>query len=145
MILILKDLTFGNNEGTCRFIGGYNTVSETVRGRMSITNFDLEALLAIMDQKNDKINGKLTAEMTMRGTLTRPEVDLSGTLADAVAAGYPIRDVVINGAFINNVVELRQLTGKQGETGEFSVKGTVDIDGPIDADLNCNAVRVEPK
>ena len=106
----------------------YDMQTQALRGTMDMEHMDVGALLALADQKEDRITGQITSRATFGGTRGNPSAALTGTISEGAVAGYPVTDVALDISYAERVLTIKNLAGKQG-TGTFSAAGTADFNG----------------
>ena len=119
----------------------YDIDTQALRGTMDITRMDVGALLALANQKEDRITGQITSRAVLGGTRDNPSIALTGRIEEGTIASYPVRDVEIDAALANHVLTLRTLTGRQG-SGSFSATGTVDFNGMANVDVTASDIAL---
>ena len=112
----------------------YDTATRAISGQMQIERMDVQALLALANQKEDRLTGQITSAVRLGGTLDNPAISLTGEIEEGALASYPISDVVLDVALADRVLTIRKLSGTQGD-GSFSAAGTMDFDGTADVDV----------
>ena len=112
----------------------YDTATRALRGTMNIDRMDVQALLALANQKEDRLTGQITSVVRLGGTLDNPSISLTGEIAEGSLASYPVRDVALDVTLADRVLTVRKLAGEQGG-GSFSAVGTVDFDGLANVDV----------
>ncbi len=134
--LALKDFGFSQGEGTYRLDLALGLDDDALDGRVSIQNGDVNALAAILNQKNDVLQGALHVEAVLGGTSDNPAVRVEGVLPQGTAAGYDVHDVGFKGNFVNHVLTVDKLSGSQGSEGYFDSNAVINMDGPIQGRLS---------
>ena len=119
----------------------YDTETRTLRGAMDIEKTDVTALLALANQNENRITGKITSAVQLGGTLDNPSIALTGEITEGTLASYPVSRVVMDVALADDVLTLRTLTGNQGD-GAFSVSGTADFNGAANVDIAASDIAL---
>ncbi len=119
----------------------YDTQSEVLRGVMDVQRFDVGALLALANQREDRIGGEITSRIQIGGTRDNPTIGLTGEVAAGTVAGYPVTEAAVDVSLSNHVLTIDRLAGKQGD-GSFSATGTVDFNGMMDVDVTANEIAL---
>ena len=119
----------------------YDTETRALRGTMDITQMDVGALLALANQKEDRVAGKITSKVQLGGSLDNPSVALTGEIAEGTLASYPISNVKIDVALADRVLTVRTLAGKQG-SGAFTVSGTMDFNGMANVEIAASDIAI---
>ncbi len=119
----------------------YDTQTQALRGTMDMEKFDVAALLALANQKEDRIAGQITSRATFGGTRDNPSVALTGTITEGTIAGYPVTDVSVDLTLADHVLTIKTLEGRQG-AGTFSATGTVDFNGTSRVDVAASDIAL---
>ena len=106
----------------------YDMQTQALRGTMDMEKFDVGALLALANQKEDRITGQITSRAVFAGTRDNPSVALTGASSAGTVAGYPVTDVALEISYADHALMIKTLAGKQG-SGTFSAAGTADFHG----------------
>ncbi|WP_295162932.1 translocation/assembly module TamB domain-containing protein [Selenomonas sp. F0473] len=128
-------------EGTVSARLHYDTESQALRGTMEMEKFDVGALLALANQKEDRITGQITSRATFGGTRDNPSAALTGTISSGTVAGYPVTDVAVDIALADHVLTLKTVEGRQG-AGTFSAHGTVSEYGTSNVDITASDIAL---
>ncbi|WP_428566176.1 MAG: translocation/assembly module TamB domain-containing protein [Solidesulfovibrio sp. DCME] len=123
--------------------------SGALSGRITADS-DLSQMAVLLAQANTRIDGRLSADMRLGGTLAAPSV--SGNLALAAKslenadAGLVLRNVTMRAEAAGGVLTVSQAGGQDGRGGSFSLSGTVGVadlsNGPVDLALTLTRLRV---
>ena len=119
----------------------YDTATRAISGQMQIERMDVQALLALANQKEDRLTGQITSAVRLGGTLDNPSISLTGEIAEGTLASYPISDVALDVTLADRVLTVRKLSGTQGD-GSFSAVGTMDFDGTADVDVTATDIAL---
>ena len=119
----------------------YDIDTQALRGVMDISQMDVGGLLALANQKEDRLAGKITSRAVFGGTRENPSIALTGRIEEGAIASYPVSDVTIDASLANRVLMLRTLTGTQGR-GTFSAAGTADFDGLANVDITASDIAL---
>jgi translocation and assembly module TamB len=111
---------------------------------------DLSQMAVLLAQANTRVNGRLSADMRLGGTLAAPTV--SGDLALAAKklenadAGLVLHNLTLRAAASGGVLTVSQAGGQDGHGGSFSLTGSIGLadlaDGPVDLALTLTRLRV---
>jgi len=134
----LREFGFDQKEGRYRLNVGMGMDAYNLSGSASVRNADINALLAMLDQKNDKIQGRLDADAVLGGSLDNPSVRMSGSILSGLLAGYDVHDVAFQASIADRVLAVEKLTGSQGETGHFDALASISMDGPIQGTISAH-------
>ena len=80
-----------------------------------------------MNQKNDLVQGRLNCSATLGGTVDNPQVSVYGSMSKGTVGGYDVHDVDIDMQLADQVVTVKEIAGKQGSKGLFTLTGTVGV------------------
>ena len=118
-------------------------------GRVA-TDSDLTQMAALLAQANTRIDGRLTADMRLGGTLAAPS--LSGSLALAAKklenadAGLVLHNVLLRADASGGTLTVTQGSGQDGRGGSFTLTGQIGVsdlvNGPVDLALRLTRLRV---
>ena len=136
----LAPFSFRQNGGLYSLRLAGDLSDEHLRGKVKVEQGDLAAMLSIADAKNDALHGRVNADIEIGGTALFPQVSVRGVLTEGDVRGYPLTNVSIDGGLIGRVVTIRQFEGHQG-SGVLAVKGSIDLDGAIDARLSAQNIQ----
>lgn len=119
----------------------YDLDTRALSGTMQITQMEVQALLALANQKEDRLTGQISSTVRLGGTPDNPAISLKGDIAEGTLASYPVSDVALDVALANRVLTVRKLSGEQG-SGTFSAAGTVDFDGAANVDVTATDIAL---
>lgn len=119
----------------------YDIQTRGLRGSMDMENMDVAALLALANQSENRIAGRMTSAVQLGGTLDNPSIALTGEIAEGAFASYPLSDVALDMELADRVLTLRHLSGTQG-SGSFSAVGTADFDGMANVDIAASDIAL---
>ena len=131
----LEDFRFNDGEAICQVQVSMNLDSEMMSGEADVINSSIANLFTIFNQENNIIDGALNSKILISGTLRKPQGSLTGDISRGTLAGYDIHDINVDLRFVNNVIYVNQLEGKQGDKGEFKLLGSANLNGPLDLTL----------
>lgn len=134
--LALKDFGFSQGEGTYRLDGTLGLEDNALSGTASIRNADINALAAILGEKNDVLNGKMNVDAVLGGTLDDPLVRVEGMLPQGLVAGYDVHDVGFKGSYLHHLLTVDSLSGAQGASGYFDAAAVIQREGPIQGKIS---------
>ena len=141
-IIELDDTGFRQGtEGSVRARLRYDIDTQTIGGMMDIGQMDVGALLALANQKEERLTGTITSKVQLGGTLDNPSIVLMGEIGEGTLASYPIRHLMLDIGLENHVLRLRRLSGEQG-AGAFSVTGTADFNGLVNVDIAASDIAL---
>ena len=112
----------------------YDTETRALRGALDIEKMDVTALLALANQNENRITGKITTAVQLGGTPDNPSIALTGEIAEGTIASYPVQKLALDVALSDRVLTISKFAGTQGD-GSFSAVGTADFDGAANVDI----------
>ena len=123
---------FEQNGGSFDLAAAVNTETNALSGDVVIQNADVNALAAMLNQKNDFVQGKLSCSAELGGTTDNPAIALFGGMEQGTAGGYDIHGVNMDLRLRNHILYINTLSGEQGQNGKFSASGHLNLDnGPV--------------
>lgn len=143
-LLHIERFGFQQDTGTLDLEASYNTKTQALTGNAVIQNADVNAVTAMLNLKNDKVQGKMNAGVELGGTLDNPSGKMQGSIASGSAAGYDIHDVKVGAALKDHLLTIDTLEGKQGSDGSFEGKGSVNLsgDGSVKGNFSAQGISV---
>ncbi|WP_019551866.1 translocation/assembly module TamB domain-containing protein [Propionispira raffinosivorans] len=135
----LTSFTFHQSGGTFALQGSTNLNTSTLQGKLTVENADLAAILAMVNLKNEWVDGKLNGTIDLGGTVDNPHVRLLGSMGSGTLKGYPLSNISLDIELENRVATIHKFYGEQG-LGILRAAGTIDLDGPIDAQLSAQRI-----
>lgn len=131
----LDEFHFRDGAANCQMQLSMNLDNEMVSGEIDVTNANLAKLFIIANQKNDVLDGTLNSKILVSGTFNKLAGSLTGDISKGTLAGYDIHDIDVDARLLNNILYVNRLEGKQGEKGTFNLKGSANLNGPLDLTL----------
>ena len=111
---------------------------------------DLSDLGTVLARLNTRLAGRLTADLTLGGSLAAPAV--SGALALAASrlenadAGLVLQNIILRADAASGVLTIAKATGEDTKGGSFAITGKVGIadleNGPVDLAVQLSRLRV---
>lgn len=135
----LTSFTFNQAGGTFVLQGSTNLSTSALQGKLTVQNADLAAILAMVNLKNEWVDGKLDGTIDLGGTVDNPNSRLQGSMRSGTLKGYPLSNIVLDIELGNRVATIHQFYGEQG-LGVVKAAGTVDLEGSIDAQLSAQNI-----
>lgn len=135
----LTSFTFNQDGGTFALQGSMNLNTSALQGKLTVQNADLAAILAMVNLKNEWVDGKLNGTIDLGGTVDNPNSRLRGSMKSGTLKGYPLSNIVLDIELGNRVATIHQFYGEQG-LGVVKAVGTVDLEGSIDAQLSAQKI-----
>ena len=140
--VFFKDMSCRQNNGLYRFNGNVNISNKRIRGRLDVDKGDIHSLISAAGLPDNGINGTVTGNAVLGGTLNQPEVKLDAFVTDGSLGRYALNDVTVDAALDNRKIFVNDFSGSEGEIGRFSLKGTLDLDGDIQMHASLQSVDV---
>ena len=140
--VFFKDMSCQQNNGTYKFNGHVNVGNKRLKGRLEVDKGDIHSLVSAAGLPDNGINGIITGNAVLGGTLSQPEVKLNAFVTDGSLGRYALNDVTVDAVLDNRKVFVNDFSGSEGEKGRFSLKGTVDLDGDIRLHTSLQSVDV---
>jgi translocation and assembly module TamB len=139
----LQDFGFTEGKGSYDMALTYTPETQGIDGLAELQNVDVHNLCSLLGQKDVAVEGTLTSSAEFSGTLEHPGLRFEGKIPSGKIAGYDVHDLsVLLHMDENRVVTIDRFEGAQGDKGKFSAKGTVALDGPIDASFHAQGISL---
>ena len=126
----IPSINFMQGKGKFGFSGGYGIDTSEIYGYLDIEDAQLQPILAALAVPDKGINGRLNGHMSFNGTLSNPNVWLTGNLREGKIKQYPVESIAIDVAFENHVLKINDLSALQG-LGILVARGTADLNGSV--------------
>lgn len=133
--LAVPSFGFSQGEGKFAFSGGIGFAGGTLYGDLTAQNGSVAGLLAIFNIAAKDVDGRLDGHVAMGGTVTKPDIWLTGTLTKGKIKNYPLDNIEADIALRNNIVTINRFYAKQGD-GVLAARGTATIGGPMDVEIS---------
>jgi len=133
---------FVQNNGSYDMELAYNRDTEAIQGSVVVQDADVNAIAAILNYRNDKLQGHLTCTADIGGTLTNPLATLHGELAQGSVSGYDVHGVALDVHLLDRMLYIDKLQGQQGTDGQFSLQGSASLDGPLKGTLSAQNIQL---
>lgn len=138
--LVFAPFQFEQNGGLYTLRATTNIDTLQMEGHAEVKNGDMNGLLAIIDVKNDMVQGRIDGAIDFAGTLEKPTARLALYMPQGEVGGYPVTAVQLDGSLRNRIITLNRFDGRQGE-GAFAAAGVIDLDGDIKAQLSARQIQ----
>ncbi|SFT62111.1 translocation and assembly module TamB [Selenomonas sp. GACV-9] len=133
----LDKFRFEQNGGTYDVTASVNTETEALTGNVTIANADINALSALCNLKNDLVQGRLDCTAEVKGTISNPQVKLTGAMAKGTVGDYDVHDAAFDLRLLDKVLYVDKFAACQGDTGLLTLSGSAGLDGgPLAARLS---------
>ncbi len=129
--LTLDNFNFYQGDGRYSMQLAANTTTKNISGKVEVKNVDIPELAALANNKSKLLTGKLSSEITLGGTTENLSGKLKGEIVKGELAGYDLHDVNVDINLANQIVYVQKFAGKQGKSGEFDIRGTASLIGPV--------------
>ncbi|WP_295100167.1 translocation/assembly module TamB domain-containing protein [Selenomonas sp.] len=135
---------FEQNGGTYDAVASINTETKAITGEVVVQNADVNAITALLNQKNDLVQGRLNCSATLAGNVDNPQVAVYGSMPKGTVGGYDVHDVDIDIQLADQVVAVKKIEGKQGSNGLFSLSGTAGLaaEQPLQGKLSASDLEM---
>lgn len=143
-VLTIPEFSFSEGDGQYRF-DGIVRFDETkkMEGKFVTEGGHLGPLLAVFDIPDAGIDGALTGDITIGGTMNDPNIHVQGVMTDGLIKGeHPLTDVAIDAALNGNVITVNKFHGKQNQ-GILAIEGTADLNGELDLEMAGSHIDAE--
>ena len=135
---------FEQNGGTYDAVASINMETKAITGEVVVQNADVNAITALLNQKNDLVQGRLNCSATLAGNVDNPQVAVYGSMPKGTVGGYDVHDVDIDIQLADQVVAVKKIEGKQGSNGLFSLSGTAGLaaEQPLQGKLSASDLEM---
>lgn len=143
-VLTIPEFSFSEGDGQYRF-DGVMRFDETKKmdGKFVTEGGHLGPLLAVFNLPDAGVDGALTGDITIGGTMNDPNIHVQGVMTDGLIKGeHPLTDVAIDASLIGNVITVNKFYGKQNQ-GILAVEGTADLKGELDMEMAGSHIDAE--
>ena len=118
-----------------------DTESHALSGNVVVQDADLTNLCALLNQKNDVVQGTMNATAIVGGMAENPYLDVEGTMAQGTIAGYDVHGVEVAAKLEDRVLRINTCKGQQGD-GNFELTGTSSLDGTLGLKLTARDIAL---
>ena len=129
--IALEDFNFYQDNGLYSVQLSGNTQTKNINGKVEVRKVDIPELAALANKETKILTGKLSSEIIIAGTMENPSGRLKGEILKGELAGSDLHDVKLDVNLANQVVYVQKFAGKQGAAGEFDIRGTANLAGPL--------------
>ena len=126
----IENFGFKQNGGIFAFSGGFESITESIYGTVTVQNGQLGSLLAILHAPVKEIEGPLNGHIEIGGTLNRPNIAVKGNLYGGKIKNYPLDSVELDADYTGGVIHVNTFLAKQG-SGTLAVRGHADLAGDV--------------
>lgn len=130
--VFMDNLSFQQNEGLYKFNGQVNIDNKRIKGRLDVDKGDIHNLVVIGGLHDNGIRGTITGSSIFGGTLDEPEARVSAYITNGSLGSYAMDEVSLDASLDKRKIFIDNFSGKEGDDGSFSAKGTIDLDGDVD-------------
>lgn len=135
--VLMDDMAFSQEDGSYILNGAVNVDTKRIRGNLQLDRGNLHSLIAMAGLQDNGIKGRISGRTMFSGSLDEPNVRLFARVEDGALGSYAMDDVGVAATFENGTLLLHDFSGKEGTTGSFNAKGTIDFDGAINVHAEC--------
>ncbi len=135
-VVTIPEFAFREEDGLYQFDGVLH-LDETKKmdGKFVTKDARLGPLLAVLNLPDAGVDGDLTGDITIGGTMKEPNIHVKGMMANGLIKGeHPLTDVTVDAALIGNVITVNTFRGKQNN-GILAVEGTAELEGELDMEM----------
>lgn len=140
--IVVDDVKFKQGAGNYNLFLAGNTATENFNGNIDVENVDIPELFLLAGQQAKLLGGKLNSKITVGGSADNPRITLVGDISQGEIVGYDLHDVNIELNYLNNILYVNKLEGKQGDKGEFNLSGTGGFNTPLDLKLKSRSLSL---
>jgi len=138
----LQITSFGFEQNNGKFVMNtmVNLNTSGISGRIDVQNADVNALLAMVNQKNDVLTGRLSGSVDIGGTTTNPQVHLLGSMETGAIKDYALSHIAIDASLTDHVLRIDKFYGEQG-SGKLAIQGTAELNGALKARISAQGIN----
>ena len=140
-IIYFKNIHLNQGEGRYSLQGEYHINYKMLSGNIQMEKGDIRSLGVMAGWKRNNVTGKLNGNFAIGGSLDNPSVAMSAYVVDGKLGDYSLDGVSCTATLNNRIVDIVDLSGREGQSGQFSVKGKIDLDG--DLSLTADAEQID--
>ena len=144
-VVNVQDFSFAESNGG-RYVakGGMKLDdSKQLFGVLDVTNGSVKNLLALLDRKNEHLDGKLNGSVEIGGTKDNPSVTVDGKINEVSIDDKVVGDATIDASLANRKFKITTLKLPVDE-GLIAMGGTLDLDGEADLQVALKDVDIVP-
>ena len=144
-VVNVQDFSFAESNGG-RYVakGGMKLDdSQQLFGVLDVTNGSVKNLLALLDRKNEHLDGKLNGSVEIGGTKDNPSVTVDGKINEVSIDNKVVGDATIDASLANRKFKITTLKLPVDE-GLIAMGGTLDLDGEADLQVALKDVDIVP-
>jgi translocation and assembly module TamB len=131
----ISQLDFIQQNGKFHFFGGINIDSHEITGQLDVESGQLEFLLAAFNLPTQDFSGRLNGRLELSGTTDKPNAWLKGQLTEGQIKKYPLQNIEVDLALVNNILTVNKFAAQQGQ-GILAAKGTADLKGALNLEID---------
>lgn len=142
-VAAVEQFGFEQDGGSFDLSAAVNTETNALSGQVTVQNADVNALMAMLNQKNAFMQGKLNCSAKLGGTADNPALAFSGEMGQGTAGGYDVHDVSMEFHLMDHILYINTLSGAQGANGLFSASGHLDLSGgPVQVKFSASDIAM---
>lgn len=140
-VLEVPEFSFREDDGHYRFDGTLRfDESKRMKGKFVSEGGRLRPFLALLNLPEAGIDGDLSGDITIGGTIDRPNIHVLGMLQNGLIKDtHPLSDVEVDAQLNGSVITVNTFRGTQGD-GLLAVQGTADLKGALDMEMAGNRI-----
>lgn len=140
--IVVDDFKFNQGAGSYEMYLAGNTATKNLSGNIAVENVDIPELFLLANNEAKYLTGKLNSKISVGGNADNLRVNLVGDISEGEIVGYDLHDVNIELNYLNNILYVNKLEGKQGNNGEFSLSGTGSLHAPLNLTLKSRSIAL---
>lgn len=133
--VVVDDFGFNQGDGSYKLFLAGNFETLAMNGDIEVENVDIPELFLLAGQKAQYLSGKLNSKIAVGGTAENPLIKLNGNISDGALVGYNLNGVDFELNFLNQILYINKLEGKQGAEGKFNLIGSGGLSAPLNLTL----------
>ena len=141
-VLYLRRFGFQQGEGEWAVEGSLDTVSHAMSGSLSLETINIRSLAAILNLKNDVVDGTVSGSASLGGTYDNPTISAEATAGQAAIAGYDVHDAALKARMADHVVYVEKLSAQQGTDGSLEASGSAQLGGALTGKIQAKSIAL---
>ncbi len=132
--IVIDDFEFNQGEGNYKLFLAGNTATKNLNGNIDVENVDIPELFLLAGNE---------AKYPSLKVVVKDENLAIGDISQGAIVGYNLHDVNIELNYLNNILYVNKLEGKQGDIGEFNLSGTGGLNNiPLNLNLKSRSLAL---
>lgn len=142
-LIHFEELGFTQKTGTFTLNGRYNYRTESLFGHLDIKKGDSNAILAMLNLKNDILQGEFDGSIELGGTIKNPYINFNGSMTHGELKSYPLQNITIDAQLHDKVLTLKKFFGQQNQ-GKVAAIGTANFNtGELKGRMSANDMDIK--